>query len=164
MLKISKLSDYATTLLAHLAATQTAHSATQLGMQTRLPLATVSKLLKLLSKAKLVQATRGANGGYELARAPSSVTIADVLAAVDGPLGITHCTTHDEHCERSSFCATQSHWQTINKAVIAALESISLEDLAQSQRHPYVDIASGESLCEANTAEMSPVLALSTAL
>jgi FeS assembly SUF system regulator len=133
MLKISKLADYATTLLTHMAAARPSDSgasAALLAEQTRLPHTTVAKLLKQLGKAGLVNATRGAHGGYCLARAPKEITVADIICAMEGPLGLTDCAAHDHHCARAGFCGTKAHWRTINNAIAAALKAVTLENLA----------------------------------
>ncbi len=134
MLKISKLSDYATVVLARMAQLSAPVSAPTLAADTRLAPTTVAKLLKQLAKSGLVSATRGVRGGYQLARAPAQISVAHVLAALEGPLGLTECTAHGGNCLRAGFCGTKSHWRTINQAVIAALEAVTLADLALPQR------------------------------
>ena len=128
MLKISKLGDYATVLAAKMAGHGLALTSAQWAEQTRLPKSTVAKLLKLLSKADLVTSTRGVHGGYQLARTPAQVSIADVLQAIEGPFALTHCTS-TTGCARSAFCGTRGHWHTINQAVFAALQAVTLEHL-----------------------------------
>jgi FeS assembly SUF system regulator len=130
VLKISKLSDYATVVLARMAQLSAPESAATLAADTRLSPTTVAKLLKQLAKSGLVSATRGVNGGYQLTRAPGQISVAHVLAALEGPLGLTECTAHGGNCLRAGFCGTKSHWRTINQAVIAALQAVTLADLA----------------------------------
>lgn len=132
MLKISKLSDYATTVMARMAASGVPSSAAHLAIETQLTQTTVAKVLKVLSKAGLVHATRGASGGYQLARSAHAITVADILSAIEGPLALTDCTERQGHCERAGFCRTKSHWHTINAAVLNALRAIQLSQLAQS--------------------------------
>lgn len=131
MLKISKLSDYATTVMARMAALGAPSSAANLAHETQLTQTTVAKVLKVLSKAGLVHATRGASGGYQLARAAHTITVADILSAIEGPLALTDCTERFGHCERAGFCGTKSHWHTINAAVLNTLRAIQLSQLAQ---------------------------------
>lgn len=141
MLKISKLSDYATVLLSSLAALGNPQSSTALAAHARLPAATVVKLLKALLKAGLVASTRGAHGGYRLTRAPELISVADILEALEGPLGLTACSTHGGSCVRAGFCGTRPHWHTINNAVQIALRSVTLKDLAHAPALPYVAVA-----------------------
>ncbi len=128
MLKISQLSDYACVLLGHMSAHAQALPNTAWAERTRLPASTTAKLLKLLSKAGLVCATRGANGGYSLAKPALHITLADVVQAIDGPLALTHC-SGELGCARSGFCSTRTHWQVINQAVLSALQAVSLDQL-----------------------------------
>ncbi|MGA0001907.1 MAG: SUF system Fe-S cluster assembly regulator [Steroidobacteraceae bacterium] len=100
MLRISKLTDYATVLLAALSAQpQALHSASGLADRTGIGAATVSKLLKELHRAGLVSSTRGARGGYQLARPPAHISAAEIIDAVEGPVALTECAIHGGHCE-----------------------------------------------------------------
>ena len=136
MLKISKLSDYATALLARMAQLGTPISASALAADTRISPSTVAKLLKQLAKSELVSATRGVSGGYQLSRAPKLINIAQVLTALEGPLALTECSAHSGNCVRTDFCGTKGHWRKINQALIAALETITLADLAVPNNFP----------------------------
>ena len=143
MLRISKLTDYGTVVLAHLASDQ-AHvaSAADVAAATGLGLATVSKLLKSLGKAKLVTSTRGAQGGYKLARKPADISAADVIDALEGPVSITDCSASDRHCDFESHCTVGSAWQRINVAIRRALCEITLLDLQRSNsRIPTLSFA-----------------------
>jgi FeS assembly SUF system regulator len=128
MLKISQLSDYACVLLGHMSAHAHALPNTAWAERARLPASTTAKLLKLLGKAGLVSATRGATGGYALAKPALQITLADVVQAIDGPLALTHC-SGEQGCARSGFCSTRTHWQVINQAVLSALQAVSLDQL-----------------------------------
>lgn len=131
MLKLGKLADYATVLMTALAARpQDLRNAHELAEHTHVPAPTVSKLLKLLSKAGLVESLRGASGGYRLARTPDAVTVADIIRAVEGPIAITQCSTHGEGCGIESTCGNRSNWRLIDGAIRHALESVSLAQMA----------------------------------
>ena len=133
MLRISKLTDYGTVLLAHLAGnTQSVCSAAGVAQATGIALPTVSKLLKSLCRAKLVVSSRGANGGYRLARAPEDISAASVIDALEGPVSITECSATDSHCDYESVCNVGSAWQRINVAIRRALEDVSLADLLRA--------------------------------
>ena len=100
VLRISRLTDYGTVLLAHLAASQGAVcSAADVATATGIAAPTVSKLLKSLGRSGLVISTRGANGGYRLAREPHEISAADVIDALEGPVSITECSSSDKQCE-----------------------------------------------------------------
>jgi FeS assembly SUF system regulator len=100
VLRISKLTDYGTVVLAELARAQTGvMSAADIAARTGLGLPTVSKLLKMLARADLVTSTRGPHGGYRLSREAERITAADVIDALEGPVSITECSAHDSHCD-----------------------------------------------------------------
>ena len=130
MLRISKLTDYGTVLLAHLAAnSQSVCSAADVAGATGIALPTVSKLLKSLARSGLVISTRGANGGYQLSRDPGDISAADVIDALEGPVSITECSAHDSQCEHEGQCSVGGSWQRINVAIRRALDDVSLSDL-----------------------------------
>ena len=132
MLRISKLTDYGTVVLAHLASRPGVVSAADVAAGTGVALPTVSKLLKALGRAGLVRSTRGANGGYELARAPREISAAEVIDALEGPVSITECSSDESHCEHEDVCNVGGAWQRINVAIRRALDDVSLEDLLRS--------------------------------
>ena len=133
MLRISKLTDYGTVVLAHLAASDgEIVSAADVATATGLHLPTVSKLLKSLAKAGLVVSTRGANGGYTLAKSADDISAADVIDALEGPVSITECSSHDSHCEHEGVCNVGNAWQRVNIAIRRALDDVTLRDLLRS--------------------------------
>ena len=133
MLRISKLTDYGTVLLAHLAANPNAVcSAADVASATGIALPTTSKLLKTLARADLVASTRGANGGYQLARQASDISAADIIDALEGPVSITECSASDSHCDIEDACAVGATWQRINVAIRKALHEVSLVDLVRT--------------------------------
>jgi FeS assembly SUF system regulator len=130
MLRMSRLTDYGTVVLAHLASNNSnCVSATKLAAVSGIALPTVSKLLKSLAKAELVHSTRGAHGGYHLARKPQQISAAEVIDALEGPISITECSSHNSHCSYESICNVGSAWQRVNIAIRRALDDISLADL-----------------------------------
>lgn len=135
MLRLSKLTDYGTVVLARLAAggNQVA-SASGLAAATGIAPPTVSKLLKLLSKSGLVVSTRGANGGYRLSRDAAEISAAAIIDALEGPVSLTECSGEDSCCDYQSTCAVGGAWQRINTAIRGALDDISLADLLKNTR------------------------------
>ncbi|HKW52442.1 MAG TPA: SUF system Fe-S cluster assembly regulator [Stellaceae bacterium] len=130
MIILSKLADYGVIVASHLAADQERQmTAAALATEARLPRATVAKVLKALAHAGVVAGARGAAGGYRLARPATEISVAEVVAAIDGAIGLTQCTTHTPSCERSDFCPTRLPWQRINHAVAAALGAMSLAEM-----------------------------------
>jgi FeS assembly SUF system regulator len=131
MLRISKLTDYGTVVLAALAAApDERQTAAAVADRTRLGLPTVSKLLKSLHRAGLVTSTRGAHGGYQLARPAARISASAIIDAIEGPVAITECSGSHSACDIESFCRTGSAWQRINSSIRRALDEITLAQLA----------------------------------
>ena len=131
MLRIAKLTDYATVLMVRLAREPArCFSAAQLADELGLPLPTVAKLLKRLLQAGLLTSMRGAGGGYSLAHAPRAISVADVVSAIEGPVALTECSLGKGNCSLEKNCATRANWQLISRAVRVALEAVSLADMA----------------------------------
>ena len=120
MLRISRLTDYC--------------SASDVAAETHVALPTVQKLLKVMARSGLVDSVRGADGGYQLTRAPESISAAEILDILEGPVAITECSTEASRCELESLCQVGSAWQRINTAIRGALEDISLADLGHPPR------------------------------
>ena len=105
MLRISRLTDYATVILATLAAEPgRVQTSACLAEQTKLALPTVSKVLKQLQRAGLVASTRGLRGGYQLARAATEISAGDILDALEGPVALTDCASGHGNCGFEKSC------------------------------------------------------------
>ena len=131
MIRISRLTDYGIVLMSYVAAhPDRIHTATEVAGGARLPLPTVSKLLRLLATEELLTSQRGVKGGYGLARPPAQISLADIVGALEGPIALTLCTdeTHSD-CEYEQRCPMRGHWQKINHAIRQALESIPLSEM-----------------------------------
>jgi FeS assembly SUF system regulator len=155
MLKLSKLTDYAVVVLIRLAADEQHGGAVQtspcIASATGVPEPTVAKVLKSLSSAGLVVSQRGARGGYRLAKPVASVTIADVIAAIDGPIALTACVeAASSPCEVRGLCAVRGRWDLVNDAIEQALSNITLADMRDAsvphvfRRPPVLAAAAAE--------------------
>ena len=133
MIRMSKQTDYGIVLLTQFAADPEGPtlSARELSQRAALPLPMVSKILKVLTKEGLLASHRGARGGYLLAKRPDRITVADVIAALDGPFAMTECIDAPGDCRREPMCPVRANWQLINHAVRAALEQITLRDMVR---------------------------------
>ena len=135
MIILSKLADYGVIIASHLAASPDRQmNASALAAETRLPRATVAKVMKALAHADIVAGARGAAGGYRLSRPAASISVAEVVAAIDGAIGLTQCSVHTPSCERSDFCPTRPHWRRINEVVGTALAAVSLAEMVPAPR------------------------------
>lgn len=131
MLRMGKMTDYATVVLASLAQEPTtARAAAELAERTRLSRPTVSKVLKGLQRAGLVNSSRGAQGGYRLARRPDQITAAQILDVFEGPIAITECSGASSQCGIERLCRVGGAWQRVNAAIRRALEDVTLHQLA----------------------------------
>lgn len=133
MIRITREADYGILLMTGLAQAEgQPRSAAALAQQRRLPLPMVSKILKALARAGLLRSQRGAQGGYSLARPAGTISAADIIGALEGPLAITECSTDThEACARQEHCEVSNHWPRINQAIYTALQSISLEEMSR---------------------------------
>ncbi|HET7923156.1 MAG TPA: SUF system Fe-S cluster assembly regulator [Gammaproteobacteria bacterium] len=132
MLRLSKLTDYGTVVLAHMARRPGAvHAAADVATATRIALPTVSKLLKVFARAGLVTSLRGAHGGYRLARPAEAITAVDIIDAIEGPVAITQCSLNHSQCGIESVCGVGHNWQRISLAIRDALRSVTLAQLTR---------------------------------
>ncbi len=130
MLRVTKLTDYATVVLTVLAARPgQVLSAPELAEQAGLEPPTVAKLLKPLAAAGLVEGFRGANGGYRLARDAAGISLVEIVEAMEGPLAMTACSVHDGQCGIEQSCGVRANWRRINDVVADALRGVSLAQL-----------------------------------
>ncbi len=126
MLRIGKLTDYALLILSFMAKTNAVMSAPSLAKMLHLKLPTVSKILKMLADADLVASRRGADGGYQLARAADQISVADVLVAMEKGVVLTECCSKLKLCNIASVCATRENWIKINQMVHTLLSKLSI--------------------------------------
>jgi FeS assembly SUF system regulator len=144
MIRLSRITDYGIVLMAHLAecAEGSPHNAREVAARTRLPLPVVSKVLKALARAGLLVSHRGAKGGYGLARPPASITVPEMIAALEGPIALTECAQHPGACSQEPRCHVREPWQRISRVVQGALSRITLADLVSPPRSNIVPLAS----------------------
>lgn len=138
MLKISRLADYATVLMAELAVDNNCVATADLATRAHIGLPTTRKVMKQLNEAGLVESIQGASGGYQLAHSADAIRILDIIAAIDGQPAITECAKVDSQCEQVNTCGLRGNWQRINQLVVDALSGVSLADMLQPQAVPLV--------------------------
>jgi FeS assembly SUF system regulator len=132
MIRITKQTDYGIVLLTQMAlAPQRQFNAPELAAEASLPLPMVSKILKQLVREGLLTSHRGVKGGYSLARPSDEISVAELIAALEGPIALTECISVEGDCSHEPVCKVRSNWQRINGAVRSALEGISLSEMAR---------------------------------
>jgi len=133
VLRLSKLTDYAVVLLARLEEAEQGAVMTAPGLAGATGLAepTVSKVLKLLAHAGLVEGRRGAMGGYRLTRPLAAMPLSEVIAAIDGPVALTACVDNAVgFCDVEEGCPVRGRWDPVNDAIRRALAGITVADLS----------------------------------
>jgi FeS assembly SUF system regulator len=137
MIRITKQTDYGVVLLTHVAGQpERMFNAPDLAAETHLPLPMVSKILKLLTRDGVLVSHRGVKGGYSLARPPQAISMAEIIAALEGPIAITECIEEVGDCAHERLCPVRSNWHRINEAVLAALSGITLAEMAHPLAAP----------------------------
>ncbi len=131
MVRISRLTDYATVLLAVLAIQpERVQTAAALAEKTHIAAPTVSKLLKQLQRSGLVVSTRGLHGGYQLSRPAAKISAAAILDALEGPVALTDCSVAQGQCDIEASCHVGHVWQRLNLAIRRSLFDVNLAQLA----------------------------------
>src|SRR5207245_4900026 len=134
MIRLAKLTDYGLVLMTHFAQNhdRLLHTARDLAVESRLPLPTVSKLLKELLQGGLLVSHRGIKGGYSLARKPREISVAEIIAVLEGPIALTECSTDISGLwDLEPCCPIKVHRRITSQAVRGALENVMLSDLSQ---------------------------------
>lgn len=133
MLRLSKLTDYAVVVLVRLASVPGVQTSPGIAATTGIPEPTVAKVLKALAAAGLVTSQRGARGGYRSERGLADIPVADVIAAIDGPIALTACVEGSvTECESRALCPMRGRWDPVNEAIQQAMQNISLADMSEA--------------------------------
>lgn len=135
-MRLSAQTDYAVVMLSAAArhcGVSGRLNATLLAEETGLPLPTVQKLVSRLSSAGLIESARGTGGGFRLARPPATITLADIVEAIEGPIALTQCVdTAKQDCCIDQTCRVKPHWNQVNGAVRGALAGVTLASLSRT--------------------------------
>ena len=134
-MRLSHLADYAVVLMTAAARRSAGErwSATELSAETGVPLPTTQKLMGQLAVAQLLSSTRGAGGGFALARPATEISLADIVEAVEGPIAMTACSGQEgpSDCALDAHCRIKPHMGVVGTAVRGALGAVSLTELAR---------------------------------
>src|SRR4051812_20071368 len=143
MLRLSKKADYALMAMKHLACKTEAGSAStsarEIAEQYDIPVELMAKVLQRLARSGLLTSHQGTRGGYTLARAKRTISVADIIQAIDGPLTVTACSSDDEQCEQFEKCNVRDPLWRIKDRILAALATCSLEEIS-SEVVPEPDV------------------------
>ncbi len=136
-------------------------SLSEMAEHEELPRPYLEQLVVSLREAGLVTSTRGARGGYELSRSPSDIRMIEVITALEGPVTPMVCASddvaHTETCKRAGFCNVERLWQRVRDAIVVALDSMTLEELAGPApghpAHPQPAFVAVQPLADRSTKE-----------
>lgn len=130
MIRLGKLTDYGLLLMSEIARSpRELHAARDLAEHCKLPLPTVSKVLKTLLQSRLLLSHRGTRGGYTLVREPQAIAITEIISALEGPLALTECSMDVSACDLEPSCPMKDNQKIINQVIRGALAKVMLSDL-----------------------------------
>lgn len=131
MIRLTKEADYGIMLLGHLAARPVGelHSSREVAEWSGLPLPMVSKILGSLARGEILTGHRGVGGGYSLDRDPATISVAQVIRAIEGPISMVQCAAQPGACDHESDCPTRINWGRINRQVEMALEQVPISEM-----------------------------------
>jgi FeS assembly SUF system regulator len=161
MIRLTRQADYGIVVMTHFARLGEGEPRTTRDMAAviDLSLPMISKILKALARGGLLTSQRGVNGGYSLGRAADEISVADVITALEGPIGMTACTDDDsDGCDMDAVCAVRGNWQLVNQVVRRALENITLEHMAGPMPctfEAFIPPSQGERLPQAHGTKVS---------
>ena len=133
MLRLSKKADYALMAMKHLAQKRdvSSTSAREIAEQYDIPIELMAKVLQRLVRRGLLASHQGTRGGYQLARVPAAISVADVIQAIDGPVTVTACSTDDDgQCEQFAKCNVRDPLGQIRERIAAALGTVTIAEIA----------------------------------
>jgi len=138
MLRLSKKADYALLAMRDLAAhaDRSAMSMRELAETNRISPDLLSKVLQQLVRAGLLESQQGTRGGYGLARDAATISVADVIQAIDGPLTVTACSVEDDSCDQYDTCNIRDPLWRIKDRIVSALEASSVAGLVEDMAPP----------------------------
>jgi len=147
MIRFAKLTDYGLVLMTLMARDSAAgvHTARDLASVSRLPLPTVSKLLKQLLQSGLLVSHRGIKGGYGLAKDAAEISVAEIVTAIEGPIALTECSTDvTGMCDLERSCPIKANQRVISQVMRGALEKVALSELARPMQLIAIRDAQGK--------------------
>ena len=132
MLRLSKKADYALMAMKHLAMRPDTASASarEIAEQYDIPVELMAKVLQRLARRGLLTSHQGTRGGYRLSRPSQTISVADIIQAIDGPVTVTACSSEDENCGQFSKCSVRDPLWRIKDRILSALATCSLQEVA----------------------------------
>jgi Rrf2 family protein len=143
LLRLSKKADYALMAVRHLALTSgpSSASAREIAEQYDIPIELMAKVLQRLVRAGLLISTQGTRGGYTLSRPAVTISVADVIQAIDGPFTVTACSSEKNDCEQYSKCSIRDPLWQIRERIAATLGTVTIAEMAAESDAAQVPVA-----------------------
>ena len=137
-MRITTLAEYGVICTLHLARRATDEPVTgrDIAEGERLPVDYVEQILLRLRRAGIIRSTRGAHGGYSLARSPEAISIREVIAASESTTFELHCETHpveEARCSTAHACSIRPVWLLLQRHIDDVLERVRLSDLLHDE-------------------------------
>jgi Rrf2 family protein len=142
MLRLSKKADYALIAMKHLAlrgdrsGANASSSAREIAELYDIPIELMAKVLQRLVRLGLLASQQGTRGGYQLARLPSQISVADVIQAIDGPVTVTACSSDEGQCEQFAKCNVRDPLWRVRERILSALGECTIAELAADPPPP----------------------------
>ena len=135
MLRLSKKADYALIAMKHLALRgDGSSSAREIASLYDIPIELLAKILQRLVRRGLLASQQGTRGGYQLARMPALISVADVIQAIDGPVTVTACADSEgSSCEQFAKCNVRDPLWRVRERILSALGECTIAELAADQ-------------------------------
>lgn len=155
MLKLSKKVEYAILAMQYMAMKDDLVTAKQIASDNNLSFEFLAKSLQCLNKKGLINSVQGIKGGYNLAKNPKSITVADVIKAMDQKAALVDCTIHldadNEDCERVDFCILKNPMMHLQSKINSILRKTTIYELTKLAKLPE---SNGDSFINMNEIEM----------
>jgi Rrf2 family protein len=141
MLRFSKKADYALIAMKHLALRGDgpipgSSSAREIAGRYDIPIELLAKVLQRLVSRGLLASQQGTRGGYQLARRPAHISVADVIQAIDGPVTVTACSSDEGNCDQFEKCNVRDPLWRVRERILSALGECTIAELAEPQTSP----------------------------
>ncbi|MBW1676375.1 MAG: Rrf2 family transcriptional regulator [Deltaproteobacteria bacterium] len=94
----------------------------------------MEQIIPLLKTSGLIRSSRGARGGYVLAKEPRKISLHDIVQALEGSWSLVDCLDDDTLCDQAEECATYEIWHDIQEAIYRILDSTTLADMIDRHR------------------------------
>lgn len=135
-LRLTAAADYAIRAMIHIACVPEGAPAmgNDVARMQGIPASFMAKILRRLVRAGLLRSSRGAHGGFFLARSATEVNLLDVVEAIEGPLTLTTCSNEPGGCQWAPDCPASSVWYSVQEQMAEVLRKATLEAMVSMPR------------------------------